>query len=62
MPDLILFNILFAAAIVALVTALWFVMPSARGKKKETPDDALKVSGFFQTGLVHRFNTPMHRK
>lgn len=53
-----MFNILFAAAIVALVTALWFVMPSARGKKKETPDDALN----FQTGLVHRFNTPMHRK
>lgn len=62
MPDTILYNVLFAVIITVFVVAMILFFNSRKRKGKNPPDDNLTVSGMFQTGLTHRFNTPMHRK
>lgn len=54
------FNILFIAAVVALVIVLWLIMSGRR--KEQQRDETRTVAGRFQTGLAHRFNTPEIRK
>lgn len=60
MTSVTFFNILFIAAVVALVVVLWLIMSGRR--KEQQRDETRTVAGRFQTGLAHRFNTPEIRK
>ncbi len=61
MSGQVFYNILFIAAVVALVVVLWRIM-SGRRRKGRQPDETMTVAGRFQTGLAHRFNTPEIRR
>lgn len=62
MPETVVFNIIFVITITVLVAVGFLIFCGHKKRGKSQPDDNLKAQGILQTGLTHRFNTPMHRK